>query len=103
MGFGGIFYDSTESKIAEFGDSLFEKNVGWLDIAVDDFALQEGVISANQMTHEGERFSLAYAIVFTVLIQVRLQVAILAVLQHYVEMLSASETVVHLDDVRGRQ
>ena len=60
--------------------------------------LQELEIPAHDVPHKGFRFVLADPLCCPVLVEVLLEVAVLAELQDDVEVLPASEAVVHFDD-----
>lgn len=98
LGLGGVLYDSTETKIAELCDSLFEENVGRFDVPVDDLSLEKDIVAAHEVAHEGDGFVFTDALGDSELVEVSLEVAVLAELQNDIEMLSAAEAVMHLDD-----
>jgi hypothetical protein len=98
LGLGGVLYHSTETKIAEFCDPLLKKNVGRFDVSVDDLSLEEDIVTAHEVAHEGDGFVLTDALGHSERVEVSLEVAVLAELQNDIEMLSAAEAVMHLDD-----
>jgi hypothetical protein len=54
------------------------------------------------MSHKNEGLGLADSSIFPIFIEVILKVTVFAVFQHDVQVLSAAEAVVHLDD-EGRR
>ncbi len=97
LGFGGIFDYPTEPEIAKFSDTLLEKYIRGLDVAVDDAFLREGIIAQHEMPHEDEYLIFAEAAGFVPL-EVGLEIAIVAVLEDEVEVLLVAEAVVEFDD-----
>lgn len=65
---------------------------------MNNVLLQEGKIPLRKMAHEGLRLSLAQTLILSIPFQIVLEIAILAILKHHVNVLPRTEIVVKLDD-----
>ena len=101
MGFGRILNDPAEAEIAQLSHPLLKKYIGGLNIAMDNALLRKSIISQHKMPHEDEYLILAEPICFVPL-EVGFEIAVVAVLQHEVEVFLVAEAVVELYDERGR-
>ena len=68
---------------------------------MDDALLEEGKVSLSEMSHEGLRLRLTQSLILAILLEVVLEIAVLAVLKHHVDVLPRPEIVIQLDD-KGR-
>lgn len=84
----GVFYDPTESKVTELSHALLEQDVGRLDVPMDDALTQQGTVPLCEMSHEGLCLSLTESFIFPILLQIVLEVPVLAVLQDHVDVLA---------------
>jgi len=96
--FIGILHDSAEAEIAQLCHTLLEQNIRWLYIPMNNVLLQQGEIPLRKMPHEGLRLGLTQTLILSILFQIVLEVAVLAILKHHVNVLPRSEIVVELDD-----
>ena len=95
LSFLRVIYHSAEPKIAELGNTLFQQNVGGLDVSMDDLPLKKIRVSTNEMPHEGDGFSLTESFCCSKLVKVLFEVAILAELEDNVKVFPTPEAVVH--------
>ena len=55
--FGGVVDHSAEAEVAEFGNALFEEDVGRFDVSVYDVFFEEGGVADHEVAHEDECFT----------------------------------------------
>jgi hypothetical protein len=98
--FGGVLDDPAEAEIRKFGGSLFEEDVGGLDVAMYDLVLEENKVSVEEMAHEGDGFVFGDALGSSEFVKIAFEISVLAILQDDVEVFSTAEAIVHFDDER---
>ncbi len=98
LGLIGVVDDATESKIGQFSDALFEEDVGGFDVTVDDIVLEEFFVALNDVFHKKKGLSLTEPGSFFG-IKISLKVAVFAIFQEQVQILSTFEIIIEFDDI----
>lgn len=98
LGLVGVLHHPAEAKVAELGHSLLQQYVSWLYIPMDDTLGEQRLVPLRQMPHEGLRLSLTEPLVLTILLEITLEIAILAVFQDHIDVFPRAKILVEFDD-----
>lgn len=88
--------DFGEAEVCDFDDPVVPEYVGQFQVPVDDFVFVEVVEAVDEFAHDSDGFVL-HQVLF--LFDVRVEVSVIAVLEHKVVVVIGLLHVIELDDV----